>query len=141
MTARVGIDIGGTFTDLVLTTSAGRAHRLKLPSTPHDYAAAIGEGLDRLIAEAGLDAAALAEVLHGTTIASNAILEGKGARTGLITTRGFRDILEIRTLRMPGCTIWPGASRRCWSSGPCAARCESGSIIAARCRSRWTRHR
>jgi len=101
VSARIGIDIGGTFTDLVLLTGAGERHRLKVPSTPHDYAAAIGEGLARLLARAGLPAAAVAEVLHGTTIASNAILERKGARTGLITTRGFRDILEIRTLRMP----------------------------------------
>jgi N-methylhydantoinase A len=101
MTARLGIDIGGTFTDFVLLTGAGAVHRYKCPSTPHDYAEAIGHGLDRILAAADLPAAALSEVLHGTTVASNAILEGTGARTGLITTRGFRDILEIRTLRMP----------------------------------------
>ena len=97
----LGIDIGGTFTDLVLRTADGQAHRLKLPSTPGDYAAAIGDGLDRLLVQAGVAAADVSDVRHGTTVASNAILEGKGARTGLITTRGFRDILEIRTLRMP----------------------------------------
>ena len=101
MTARLAIDIGGTFTDFVLSTAAGATHRLKLPSTPHDFADAIGRGLDQLLAMAGVSAPALTEVRHATTVASNAVLEGKGGRTGLITTRGFRDILEIRTLRMP----------------------------------------
>lgn len=98
---RVGIDIGGTFTDLVLATAEGAVHTLKVPSTADDYSRAIGQGLAELLGMAGLDGGALDEVLHATTVASNAILEGKGARTGLITTRGFRDILEIRTLRMP----------------------------------------
>jgi N-methylhydantoinase A len=98
---RVGIDIGGTFTDLVLVTGEGAVHTLKVPSTVDDYSRAIGQGLVELLGMAGLDGRALDEVLHGTTVASNAILEGKGARTGLITTQGFRDILEIRTPRMP----------------------------------------
>jgi N-methylhydantoinase A len=101
MSARLAVDIGGTFTDFVLSFDDGTVHRLKLPSTPHDYAEAIGRGLDRLLGMADLPASGLAEVLHATTIASNAIIEGNGGRTGLITTRGFRDILEIRTLRMP----------------------------------------
>jgi N-methylhydantoinase A len=101
MTTRLAIDIGGTFTDFVLTTAAGATHRLKRPSTPHDFADAIGRGLDQLLEAAGLSASAVTEVRHATTVASNAVLEGKGGRTGLITTRGFRDILEIRTLRMP----------------------------------------
>ena len=101
MSARIGIDIGGTFTDFVLVTGAGAVHRFKCPSTPHDYAQAIGHGLEHILMAATLAPDALGEVLHGTTIASNAILEGTGARTGLIATRGFRDILEIRTLRMP----------------------------------------
>ena len=99
--ARLAVDIGGTFTDFVLALGDGRVHRLKLHSTPHNYAEAIGDGLEQLLAVAGLPASAFREVLHATTIASNAIIEGKAARTGLITTRGFRDILEIRTLRMP----------------------------------------
>src|SRR6185312_1784864 len=67
-------------------------------STPHDFVDAIIEGLTELLA---LHDDTVADVLHGTTIGSNTILEGKGARTGLITTKGFRDILEIRDLRMP----------------------------------------
>src|SRR5207245_7837973 len=66
-----------------------------------DYARAIGDGLGELFGETGLSGGDLAEVLHGTTVASNAILELKGARTGLITTAGFRDVLEIRRIRMP----------------------------------------
>jgi N-methylhydantoinase A len=98
---RVGIDIGGTFTDIVCLDAGGRIRVKKVSSSPDDYARAIVEGLRELARETGLAGADVAEVLHGTTVASNAILEGRGARTGLITTRGFRDVLEIRRLRMP----------------------------------------
>jgi N-methylhydantoinase A len=98
---RVGIDIGGTFTDIVCLDAGGRIRVKKVSSSPDDYARAIVEGLRELSRETGLAGADVAEVLHGTTVASNAILEGRGARTGLITTRGFRDVLEIRRLRMP----------------------------------------
>ncbi|MBR0682810.1 hydantoinase/oxoprolinase family protein [Roseomonas eburnea] len=98
---RVSADIGGTFTDIVLLDGEGRLRTKKVSSTVGDYATAIVQGLAEALAEGGLDAGAVEEVLHATTVASNAILEQKGARTGLITTRGFRDVLEIRTLRMP----------------------------------------
>lgn len=98
---RVGVDIGGTFTDIVLLGADGRILTRKLSSSVDDYARAILEGLRELFEEAGLDGATVDEVIHGTTVASNAILELKGARTGLLTTRGFRDVLEIRRLRMP----------------------------------------
>src|SRR5499427_9887895 len=98
---RVGVDIGGTFTDIVLLDEGGRIHTKKVSSSVDDYARAIVDGLGELFGETGLGGGDLAEVLHGTTVASNAILELKGARTGLITTRGFRDVLEIRRLRMP----------------------------------------
>src|SRR5262245_4775803 len=102
MTAyRVGVDIGGTFTDIVLFGTDGTVHTRKISSSVGDYARAIVEGLQQVFAESGLAGAAIEEIRHGTTVASNAILERKGARTGLITTRGFRDVLEIRTLRMP----------------------------------------
>jgi N-methylhydantoinase A len=97
----VGVDIGGTFTDIVVLDRNGRLHTKKVSSTVSDYALAIIDGLNVLLAESGLSPIDLAEVRHGTTVASNAILERKGARTGLITTKGFRDVLEIRTLRMP----------------------------------------
>lgn len=98
MTLRVGIDIGGTFTDLVAIAADGRVLARKAASTPHDYAESIVAGLRSLLCETSGE---VAEVLHGTTIGSNTILEGKGARTALITTQGFRDVLEIRDLRMP----------------------------------------
>jgi N-methylhydantoinase A len=98
---RVGVDIGGTFTDIVLMAPDGAVVTKKVSSSTDDYARAIVEGLAEVFAESGLAPTGIAEVLHGTTVASNAILERKGARAALITTRGFRDILEIRTLRMP----------------------------------------
>ncbi len=101
VTWRVGVDIGGTFTDIVLLGSDGTIHTRKISSTVDNYARAIVQGLAELFAETGVTGAAIEEIRHGTTVASNAILEHKGARTGLITTRGFRDVLEIRTLRMP----------------------------------------
>ena len=101
VTFRVGVDIGGTFTDIVLLGSDGTIHTKKISSSVDNYASAIVQGLDELFAETGLAGGAIEEIRHGTTVASNAILEHKGARVGLITTKGFRDVLEIRTLRMP----------------------------------------
>lgn len=100
-TCRVGIDIGGTFTDLVVVNDKGETYTKKVPSTPDDYGRAIIEGLAALFDTAGLSLEDITEFLHGTTVGSNTILELKGARIGLITTKGFRDILEIRNLRMP----------------------------------------
>ena len=97
---RIGIDIGGTFTDIVVLRADGSLHTKKVSSTVDDYA----RDRDRPRRDSAgqrLAPAEVAEIRHGTTVASNAILERKGARTGLIATEGFRDILEIRTLRMP----------------------------------------
>src|SRR3954449_11574724 len=101
VTYRVGVDIGGTFTDIVLLGSDGSVHVKKISSSVGNYAQAIVDGLAEVFRESGLSGAAVEEIRHGTTVASNAILEHKGARVGLITTKGFRDVLEIRTLRMP----------------------------------------
>ena len=98
---RIGIDIGGTFTDIVVLRADGSLQTKKISSTVDDYSRAILTGLNTVLRASGLAPAEIAEVRHGTTVASNAILERKGARTGLIATEGFRDILEIRTLRMP----------------------------------------
>ena len=98
---RVGVDIGGTFTDIVFLGENSQRLTKKVPSTVDNYATAIVDGISALMAEHGLHSRDIVELFHGTTVASNAILELKGARTGLITTRGFRDVLEIRTLRMP----------------------------------------
>ncbi|MFN8536794.1 MAG: hydantoinase/oxoprolinase family protein [Thermomicrobiales bacterium] len=98
---RVGADIGGTFTDLVLLGDDGRVFVKKVSTTVGDFAQGIVGGLVEALAERGLAGGAVAEVIHGTTVASNAILEFRGAKVGLITTAGFRDVLEIRRLRMP----------------------------------------
>ena len=98
---RVAVDIGGTFTDIVFLDAEGRRHVKKVSSSVEDYARAIVDGLREVFEETGLTGRDVIEVLHGTTVASNALLELRGARTGLITTRGFRDVLEIRRLRMP----------------------------------------
>jgi N-methylhydantoinase A len=98
---RIAVDIGGTFTDIALLTDTGLIHQSKISSTPADPSIAVVEGVAQLLAELSIDPSAVAEVLHGTTVGSNTILQRKGARTGLITTRGFRDVLEIGRIRMP----------------------------------------
>ncbi len=98
---RLGVDIGGTFTDLVLADDAGHTLTRKVPTTPGDHSAAILDALDGIVAELGARASALGAVVHGTTIATNTIVELRGAPTGLLTTRGFRDTLEIGRLRYP----------------------------------------
>jgi N-methylhydantoinase A len=98
---RIGIDIGGTFTDLVAIGPDGTVSVGKLSSTPDDYSRAISEGLGELLARADLGADEIGELVHGTTVATNAVLERKGALTGLLTTEGFRDVLELRRIRAP----------------------------------------
>jgi N-methylhydantoinase A len=98
---RVGADIGGTFTDIVLVAPDGTFGTRKVLSTVDDYSRGIIEGLSDLLTSLALPAAAVAEIVHGTTVATNAILENKGAKTALLTTRGFRDVLELRRLRTP----------------------------------------
>jgi N-methylhydantoinase A len=98
---RVGIDIGGTFTDLVVAGDDGTLRTMKLLSTPDDYGRGIGEGLGALMDRHAIAPGAVTRIVHATTVATNAILEGKGAETALITTAGFRDVLEMRRLRIP----------------------------------------
>lgn len=93
---RVGIDVGGTFTDFVLLDDAGgRIETYKCLTTPRNPSDAIESGLRALEAQAPGSLAGLVEVIHGTTLVINAIIERKGACTGLLTTRGFRDVLEL----------------------------------------------
>jgi N-methylhydantoinase A len=101
VTFRVGVDIGGTFTDIIVRSSDGTMMTKKISSTPDDYSRAIIQGLSECMTEFGFPGADIQEIIHGTTVATNAILEQKGARTALITTRGFRDVLELRRLRTP----------------------------------------
>src|SRR5512145_3448241 len=93
---RIGIDVGGTFTDFVLLDDAtGASRTYKCLTTPRDPAQAIVEGLGALEREVPGCTRNLEEIIHGTTLVINSIIERKGARTGLITTRGFRDVLEL----------------------------------------------
>src|SRR5581483_3205462 len=93
---RVAFDIGGTFTDFVLSDDAtGAMHTLKVPTSSANAGAAVIEGLEKLLAQAHMRGSAVDVVLHATTVATNAVLERKGAKTGLVTTRGFRDVLII----------------------------------------------
>src|SRR5437764_942737 len=92
----VALDVGGTFTDVALLHEAsGRLWVTKTPTTSHDVSAGFITGIDKALRLAGVEAASLRHVVHGTTTATNAILEGKGAATGLLTTAGFRYVLEI----------------------------------------------
>ena len=98
---RIGVDIGGTFTDIVLLDADGNVISKKVSSSVENYALAIVEGLESVFAEHGVASDEVTEVMHGTTVASNTILQLAGARVGLVTSKGFRDVLELRNLRMP----------------------------------------
>jgi N-methylhydantoinase A len=109
---RLGVDVGGTFTDLLLfNTTTGAFWRHKTPSTPHDSSEGILNGVGAICASAGVEANAIDYFLHGTTVATNAVLEGKGARVGLVTTDGYRHIMQIARSYVPGglaaWIIWP----------------------------------
>jgi N-methylhydantoinase A len=96
---RIGADIGGTFTDVAFVGSDGQLEMHKVASTPPDFGRAVSDVIATLRAAGAADATT--EVIHGTTVATNAILERRGARTALITTKGFRDVLELRRARSP----------------------------------------
>ena len=109
---RLGVDVGGTFTDLLLfDTETGAFWRHKTPSTPHDSSEGILNGVGAICGKAGIAAGQIDYFLHGTTVATNAVLEGKGAKVGLVTTEGYRDIMQIARSFVPGglaaWIIWP----------------------------------
>ena len=92
---QVGVDIGGTFTDVVCRSSDGKVRFVKLPTTRKDESQAVLQSVALMAREWGIAAADIGRFAHGTTVATNAVLERKGARIGLITTDGFRDVLEV----------------------------------------------
>lgn len=98
---RVGADVGGTFTDVVTVSEDGTVSAHKVPSTPHAFDEAVVEGVVGACADAGTDLGAVRDLRHGTTVATNAVLQRSGPLTALITTRGFRDVLELGRLRTP----------------------------------------
>ncbi|WP_277182870.1 hydantoinase/oxoprolinase family protein [Caballeronia sp. BR00000012568055] len=99
--ARIGVDIGGTFTDLVLLDDKGYVTFTKVSSTPAAPEEAVLTGVQRILEQAGMKTSDVTEVLHGTTVGSNTMLQKVGAKCGLITTKGFRDVLEIGRVRTP----------------------------------------
>jgi N-methylhydantoinase A len=112
MAYRLGVDVGGTFTDILLIDEeSGATHRAKTSSTPEDQSVGVLRGIERACETAGITLGDIDEVFHGTTVATNAILEGKGARVGLVTTAGFRQVLQIARSFVPGglagWIIWP----------------------------------
>jgi len=112
MSYRLGVDVGGTFTDLlVIDETSGRTWRDKVPSTPHDPSEAVISGARQLCDRAGIAPQEVALFLHGTTVATNAVLEHKIARVGLIVTEGYRHILQIARSLVPGglaaWIVWP----------------------------------
>lgn len=103
MTYRLGVDVGGTFTDLLLVNEkSGRTFSAKVPSTPADQSIGVLHGIERVCRNAGIDPTEIDHVMHGTTIATNTVLTGTGARVGLITTRGYRQVLQIARSFVPG---------------------------------------
>lgn len=98
---RIGADVGGTFTDVILLNDRGDVRTFKIPSTPPNFEKAVLEAVRQLLETADTSGSAVSEVAHGTTVATNAVLERRGAHTALITTRGFRDVLELRRIRAP----------------------------------------
>jgi len=112
MSYRIGVDVGGTFTDvLLMNETSGETFRAKTSSTPEDQSIGMLRGIEKVCEAAGITLNDISEVLHGTTVATNAILEGKGAKVGLVTTHGFRQVLQIARSFVPGglagWIIWP----------------------------------
>ena len=103
MSYRLGVDVGGTFTDVLLIDESKKTiHTAKVPSTPNDSSVGVLNGILKVCETAGVDPADISHVTHGTTVATNAILTSKGARVGLITTQGYRQVLQIARSFVPG---------------------------------------
>lgn len=103
MTFRLGVDVGGTFTDLLLVDeSSGQTYMAKVLSTPEDSSIGVLNGIDRICDESDIDTGEVSQVMHGTTVATNAVLTRKGAKVGLITTKGYRQVLQVARSFCPG---------------------------------------
>ncbi len=100
---RLGADVGGTFTDILLIEEAsGRSFTAKVPSTPQDSSIGVLNGIERVCDQAGVSLADISHVMHGTTVATNTVLTASGARVGLVTTKGYRQVLQIARSYVPG---------------------------------------
>ena len=100
---RLGVDVGGTFTDLLLINEeSGETYTAKVPSTPEDSSIGVLNGVERICAESGIDPGTVNRVMHGTTVATNAVLTARGARVGLVTTKGYKHTLQVARSFCPG---------------------------------------
>ncbi len=103
MSYRLGVDVGGTFTDLLLINEdSGETHTAKVPSTPEDSSIGVLNGIARICETSGVNPTDVSRVMHGTTVATNAVLTGRGAKVGLVTTAGFEDTLQVARSYCPG---------------------------------------
>ena len=103
MSYRLGVDVGGTFTDLLLINeNTGETHTAKVPSTPEDSSVGVLNGIARICDESGVNPKDVSRVMHGTTVATNAVLTGRGAKVGLVTTSGYEDTLQVARSFCPG---------------------------------------
>ena len=103
MSYRLGVDVGGTFTDLLLVNEkTGKTWSAKVPSTPADQSIGVLNGIKRVCERAGIDPTEIDHVMHGTTVATNTVLTGTGARCGLVTTKGYKQVLQIARSFVPG---------------------------------------
>jgi N-methylhydantoinase A len=103
MTYRLGVDVGGTFTDLLLVNEkTGQTWKAKVSSTPADQSVGVLRGIERVCGLAGVSPQEIQHVMHGTTVATNTVLTGTGARVGLVTTKGYRQVLQIARSFVPG---------------------------------------
>ena len=141
---RIGIDTGGTFTDVVaVNTSTGAVVSTKTPSTPVDPADGFLAGIDKILNLIGATPAEVSAVLHGTTVATNTVLTGTGARCGLVTTVGYRQVLQIARSFVPGglggccraVSVRSASSRRpgtdrCWRSPGSPSRTGTATPIS-----------
>src|SRR5262249_1693435 len=96
---QLGVAIGGSFTDIVALGAAGHLFLTKVPSTPKDLLEGIGDAVRRVLALAGAPASSVTRFIHGTTVATNAVLEQKGAVTAVLATEGFEDVLELGRMK------------------------------------------
>lgn len=134
---------GGTFTDLLLINEeAGATFRVKVRTTPVNQAAVVLDGIERVCASAGIKPSALTELMHSTTATTNAVLEGKGTRVELVTTEGYRQILQVASSYVPGglagWIVWPSPSRSRrsmtrWKFASGSARGRGRHLIADKC--------
>ena len=100
---RLGADVGGTFTDILLIEEAsGRSFTAKVPSTPQDSSIGVLNGIERVCDQAGVSLSDISHVMHGTTVATNTVLTASGARVGLVTTKGYKQVLQIARSYVPG---------------------------------------